>query len=117
MLGHTIKYRNRSSRPESYPPDPMAQRHSSPGRFVKAAAACAGTLLVFCATGCREFEARRAQLSDLYTSGHFDQAAAMLDDPKTKEAYGAKNELLWKMDRGAVALAVKQDDQAISLLN
>jgi hypothetical protein len=69
------------------------------------------------AAGCREFEARRSALAELYAAGQFQQAAAVLDDPKTKAAYGSKNDLLWKLDRGAVALSQDQGDQTIALLN
>jgi hypothetical protein len=68
--------------------------------------------------GCvSDFTRHRMELGTLYAGGRYDQAAATLDDPKIHDLYGSRNELLWKMDRGAVALALKQDDTAISLLN
>jgi hypothetical protein len=83
-----------------------------------AAAVCLGLAgLAGVAGGCRDFEAHRAQLESMYAAGQFDQAAAVLDDPKVHELYGAKSELLWKLDRGAVARALADDQKAIALLN
>ncbi len=67
--------------------------------------------------GCREFQHHQADLEATFAAGRYDQAAAMLDDPKVHAMYGEKSELLWKLDRGSVALAMGQDDQAIDLLN
>lgn len=66
--------------------------------------------------GCA-FDDHRADLQNLYAAGRFDQAAAVLDDPKTHKLYGSKAELLWKLDRGSVALALGDDATTITLLN
>jgi hypothetical protein len=66
--------------------------------------------------GCREFANHRMQLGSLHASGNYDQAAATLDDPKSHDLYGKKNELLWHLDRGAIALARDDQDKAIELL-
>lgn len=74
-------------------------------------------LVVGLSAGCRPFADHRAALEATYAAGRYDQAAAMLDDPKLHALYGDKNELLWKLDRGAVAAALGDDDTAIELLN
>lgn len=52
----------------------------------------------------------------MHAAGAYQQAAAMLDDEKTQRAYGDRNEVLWHLDRGAIALAMGEDDLAIELL-
>jgi hypothetical protein len=78
--------------------------------------ALAAIAVIAFAPGCA-FDDHRADLESLYAAGRFDQAAATLDDPKIHDLYGSKAELLWKMDRGAVALAMHDDDRTVSLLN
>lgn len=79
-------------------------------------AALALCLCIAALTGCTEFSDHRAGLAQLYQAGHYDLAAAQLDDPKVKNMYGAKNQVLWEMDRGAVALALNDYPKTISLL-
>jgi hypothetical protein len=67
--------------------------------------------------GCREYENTQANLEAMYASGRFDQAAAALDDPKTRDIFGPKNDVLWKLDRGSVALALRDDTKTIEILN
>lgn len=69
------------------------------------------------ASGCREFANHRASLESLAATGQYSQAAAVLDDPKVRAEYGTRNEVLWELDRGTVALALKEDDAAIKLLS
>jgi hypothetical protein len=66
--------------------------------------------------GCA-FDDHRAELETLYAAGRYDRAAARLDEPEVRKLYGSKAELLWKMDRGALALALDDDDTTIALLN
>jgi uncharacterized protein len=73
-------------------------------------------LIALSSTGCREFQNHRTSLASLHAVGRYDQAAAMLDDPATRRAYGDRNEVLWNLDRGAVALALGENDRAIELL-
>jgi uncharacterized protein len=76
-------------------------------------------LLIFAALflgGCRQFQDHRTSLATLHAVGRYDQAAAVLDEPRTRQAYGDRNEVLWHLDRGAVALALGEVDQAIELL-
>lgn len=68
--------------------------------------------------GCNSsFSRHRDQLRALHAAGMYDRAAAEMDDPKVRRLYGAKNDLLWKLDRGAVALALDDNDRTIDLLN
>jgi uncharacterized protein len=66
--------------------------------------------------GCREFAQHREELSVLHGTGNFEAAAATLDSDRGRSLYGAKNDLLWKLDRAAIALANKEHDAAIALL-
>ncbi|MEX2217907.1 MAG: hypothetical protein WD749_04030 [Phycisphaerales bacterium] len=95
----------------------MSRAAASPARPRHAALGVAAAFCLLLLGGCREFEAHRDRLSEVVGSGRFDIAAAMLDDPATRERYGARNDLLWKLDRGAVALAMDDPDTAIALLN
>jgi hypothetical protein len=72
-------------------------------------------LAAFILGGCREFAQHRAELSTLHGVGNFEAAAATLDSPRGKSLYGTKNELLWNLDRGFIALASKDHDTAIAL--
>jgi uncharacterized protein len=74
-------------------------------------------LAVFLLPGCTAFRDHRATLESLYAAGRYQEAAAMLDDPKVHAMYGAKNELLWKLDRGAIAMALGDSPWAVELLN
>lgn len=64
------------------------------------------------AGGCA-FEEHRAELARLHAAGAYAQAAAILDDPETRSLYDAEDEVLWRMDRGAVALATGDIDRAL----
>ncbi len=74
-------------------------------------------VLVTGLAGCRGFENHRAHLEALAEQGQYDQAAALLDDPETQSKYGQRSDLLWKLDRGAVALYARDPDTAVSLLD
>ncbi|MFM9994210.1 MAG: hypothetical protein ACKVU4_00245 [Phycisphaerales bacterium] len=50
-------------------------------------------------------------------AGRYDQAAIMLDDPKVRDLYGSRSDVLWKLDRGAVALYLGDPSTAVSLLD
>lgn len=75
----------------------------------------AAASLALLASGCRDFAEHRAALADLHARGQYDLAARVLD--ASRKDYGRKNEVLWKLDRGATALALSDDTTAISLLN
>lgn len=67
--------------------------------------------------GCsRPFAAHRAELEMLYRAGQYEAAAAELDKPEVQKLYGDKNRVLWEMDRGAVALALNDQDTTVELL-
>jgi uncharacterized protein len=66
--------------------------------------------------GCRQFAEHREQVSVLHASGDYEAAAATLDDPRVKARYGARNEVLWQLDRAAVALAQGDNELTIRLL-
>ncbi|QYU70731.1 hypothetical protein J4558_11705 [Leptolyngbya sp. 15MV] len=68
------------------------------------------------ATGCRQFQQHRADLARLHAEGNFQQAARTLDDPQIRRIYGQRSELLWTLDRGAVAQALGDTPRAIELL-
>jgi hypothetical protein len=65
--------------------------------------------------GCA-FEEHRAELAQLHAVGAYGQAAALLDDPKTRSLYDTEDEVLWRMDRGAVALATGDTTRALAEL-
>jgi hypothetical protein len=67
--------------------------------------------------GCREFANQRAVLEGYASTGQYQQAAAYLDDPKVHEQYGKKNQVLWQLDRGSLAQAMGDSDDAVKLLN
>ncbi len=91
-----------------------AHLETCPSARAAAAALLAG-VSVLC--GCRGFENHRAALEGLAANGDYDRAAAVLDDPETRNLYGQRSELLWKLDRGAVALYAGDPDTAVSLLD
>jgi len=62
--------------------------------------------------GCA-FRAHRDELEELHAMGEYAQAAAILDDPDIQNLYGDKNRVLWELDRGAVALAMDDQERAI----
>ena len=59
------------------------------------------------------FDTYRASLEGMFAAGQYAQAAAQLDEAQAKGLYGSKNELLYWLDRGSVALAM--EDQSTSL--
>lgn len=64
-------------------------------------------------SGCGAFRSHRASLERLHASGDYEEAAERLDD---EEDLYRQNRLLWELDRGAVALALDEDDEAIEHL-
>jgi hypothetical protein len=95
-------------------PPPRAA-HSSIDRIARAALlAMSASALAGCDAA---FNAGRQDLIALHAAGNYEQAAAILDDPKTIADYGEKNRLLYWMERGAVALAQDDDAKAIDTLN
>lgn len=90
----------------------MRPSAAHPGLIHRAAAPALAFFLTFCA-GCA-FEHHRDALIQLHVQGRYEEAATVLDS--SKEMYGSKNQLLWWMDRGAVALALKDDQTTIDLL-
>jgi hypothetical protein len=71
------------------------------------------SLLPACTTA---FDVNRQHLEQLHAAGQYDVAAQTLDDPHNKDLYGTKNQLLFWLDRGAIALALHDDNHAIDLL-
>lgn len=67
------------------------------------------------ASGCA-FQEHRRDLERLALAGDYRRAAAELDAPRTHSLYGDRNELLWLLDRGAVALALGEYERTIELL-
>ena len=67
--------------------------------------------------GCSGLQDHRAVLEMMHAAGRYEQAAADLDDPATQRLYGDNSRVLWELDRGAVALALDDDDTAIELLD
>lgn len=90
---------------------------SRPARTTRASCLLSAALAASFLAGCREYENTQANLESMYASGRFDQAAAVLDDPKTRDIFGAKNDVLWKLDRGSVALALRDDTKTVEVLN
>ncbi len=52
----------------------------------------------------------------MHANGDYAAAAQMLDTPAVRDDYGERNKLLYWLDRGAVALAQKDNARAIDLL-
>ncbi len=78
-----------------------------------------GALLLACLIllpGCSAFNDHRAALRDLYAHGRFDQAAAVLDSEEAQKLYGRNEQLLYFLDRGAIALATGDNQAAIANL-
>lgn len=53
----------------------------------------------------------------MQAQGRYDLIARSLDDPRTRRLYGRNDRLLWLLDRGAAALALRDHATAIDLLN
>jgi hypothetical protein len=66
-------------------------------------------------SGCA-FQEHRRELERLALVGDYRRAAEQLDAPRTRALYGDRNELLWLLDRGAVALALGEYERTIDLL-
>jgi hypothetical protein len=78
----------------------------------------AAVALLFAAGGCRSrFDDHRDALRRLVAQGRWEEAAASLDRPGTRDLYGARNELLWLFDRGSVAQAMGDSATAVEALN
>lgn len=60
-------------------------------------------------------ERDQQELESLYSTGQFQAAAEVLD--KDQSAYGSKNEVLWQLNRGSIALDTHDADRAIDVLN
>lgn len=76
--------------------------------------AAAAAVLPACVT---EFDRNRESLRQMHEQGQYPMAAAVLDDPKNKELYQGRNELLYWLDRGAIAQALGDDATTIELLS
>lgn len=72
---------------------------------------------VACLAGCRGFQNHRADLETVAAAGRHDQAAVMLDNPEIRDLYAGKSDVLWKLDRGAVALYLGDPSTAVALLD
>ncbi len=68
-------------------------------------------LILFASAGCA-FEQHRETIGTLTRSGHLEEAAADLDRAWEKGLYDANNELLYHLDRGALALYLEQEAEA-----
>lgn len=68
-------------------------------------------------SGCRQFQEHRSSVESLYAAGRYDEIARTLDEPQTRKLYGERSAVLWKLDRGATALALDDDATAIRLLS
>jgi hypothetical protein len=55
-------------------------------------------------------------LAQLHASGNYAQAATVLDDPDVRSMYDKEDEVLWRMDRAAVALAAGDTGRALTEL-
>lgn len=70
-------------------------------------------LVLACIPGCA-FERHREELAAFHATGGYAQAAAALDDPKTRGLYDAEDQVLWHMDRASVALALSDTKTALT---
>lgn len=86
-----------------------------PGRFVLLLAVLVAPALA--AVGCGQFRSHRRLLDDLHAEGRYAEAARILDSEPARRLYDQKSRVLWWMDRGAVALALHDDDRAVDLLS
>jgi hypothetical protein len=94
---------------------PTAARRSRSAAHRGASVACVAGALTWL-SGCAGIAEQQGVLNQLHAQGMYAQAAAYLDEPKTREAYGKKNQLLWQLDRGALARSLDQPQQALDLL-
>ena len=92
---------------------------ASLGRPVRQATLCIAAIfatLLF--SGCvTAFDTNRKELESLHAEGRYDIAAQILDDPKVKEEYGQKNVLLYWLDRGSIALALRDPAGTVNWLD
>ncbi|MBS0192319.1 MAG: hypothetical protein U0573_06810 [Phycisphaerales bacterium] len=67
--------------------------------------------------GCTSpFAALSDQLRAQHQAGDFVGAAKLLDQPDTIETFGERNQLLWLLDRGGVAMALNEDATTVDKL-
>ncbi|MCW5765724.1 MAG: hypothetical protein KIT68_07090 [Phycisphaeraceae bacterium] len=92
--------------------NPIGPSRARRNRRWMAAVVAVGTLL---AGGCA-FEGHRRELEALHATGRYDEAARVLDDQRTQGLYGRKDDLLYLLDRGAIALALDDAPGALSRL-
>lgn len=84
------------------------------------AASCAcvliglGLLLGGCSS---ELAQHRLELERLHAAGLYARIAERLDQPQVRRLYEPASEVLWQLDRAAVALALGDDDTVVRLLN
>lgn len=67
--------------------------------------------------GCTSaFDAHRQELRADHDAGNYQRAAALLDEPGVRDEYGERNQTLWLLDRGAVALKLGDPETALQSL-
>jgi len=86
-------------------------------RAILTLALLGATLPALALAACSPFDDHRQSLERLHATGRYDLAADTLDEPRIRKKYGRKNEPLWLMDRGAVALALDNYEAAIATLD
>jgi len=64
-------------------------------------------------SGCA-FQNHRLEMANLAAGGQYAQAAAVLDNPGTQDLYGDNSKLIWLLDRGSIAFATGDDQQAFA---
>lgn len=65
---------------------------------------------------CSPFNRHRETLTSLHAQGRYAAAFDRLSDPDVMSLYGDKNRLLWRLDRGAILLALGRVEEAIAEL-
>jgi len=91
----------------------MSARQSIPRLLLVPALGVLSVVLPGCVT---PFDTNRVELRQLHEQGRYQQAAAVLDAPATKDLYTGRNQLLYWLDRGAVALALDDTQTTVDLL-
>lgn len=67
-------------------------------------------------SGCTAFDDHRNDLVLQMAAGRYDRAAHLLDSERVRDLYQPESDLLWKLERGAVALATGETELCIGLL-